>query len=145
MVNLAFDPALHVLLVYVAGPQDASDHERVIGAIGRLDRDGRDHDRKVAFMLVLGPETQAPNAHWRRRYAEQRGTFVAPGVFVSVVTESAVLRGVMTAMSWIRPPPSHVKSVHHATFLEGAQWIEQSQGTPVAALRRLFDQAHQPR
>jgi hypothetical protein len=144
MVNLAYDPALHVLVVYVAGAQDASDHEKVIGGIARLDRDGRDHERKVALMLVLGPATQPPNAHWRRRYAEQRKALVAPRAFISVVTESALLRGVMTAMNWVSPDPPHVKSMHHATFLESAGWIEQSQGTPFASLRRLFDEV-QPR
>jgi hypothetical protein len=144
MVNLAYDSTLHVLVVYVAGPQDAPDHEKIIGAVGRLDRDGRDHDRKVAFMLVLGPGTQPPNAHWRRRYAEQRKALAAPRVFISVITESAVLRGVMTAMNWISPDPPHVKSLHHATFLESAAWIERSQGTAFASLRRLFDEV-QPR
>jgi hypothetical protein len=140
MVNLSYDPALHVLVVHVAGPQSTPDHEAVLGAIGKLDRDGRDHNRKVAFVLILGPETQAPNAYWRRRYAEQRKALVAPRVFISVITESAILRGVMTAMNWVSPDPPHVKSVHHATFLESAAWIEQSQGTPFASLRRLFDE-----
>jgi hypothetical protein len=144
MVNLSYDPGSHVLVVYVAGPQGTPDHEKVLEAIGKLDRDGRDRNRKVAFILLLGPETQAPNAYWRRRYAEQRKALVAPRVFISVITESAILRGVMTAMNWISPDPPHVKSVNHATFLDSAAWVEQSQGTPVVLLRRLFDDV-QPR
>jgi hypothetical protein len=141
MLKLAYDPELHVLVVGISGPQSSADHEKVLGAVDTLDRNGRDKARKVGLILLLGADTQPPNAHWRRRYAEQRKAFKASAVYTSVVTQSAILRGVMTAMNWISPDPPHVKSVHHATFREAATWVEQMQGTSVANLRRLHDEA----
>jgi hypothetical protein len=139
MVNLAYDSATHVLVGYVVGQPTAAENEVFMAEIDKLDRNGRDHGRTVAMLLVLGPDAQAPDAHWRRRFAEQRKALVAP-VYASVVTTSAVLRGVLTAMNWMFTPPSHVKTQHHATFEEGAAWIERSQGTPQATLRRLYEE-----
>lgn len=136
MVSLAYDLATHVLVGYVGGQATAAENEVLMAEIDKLDRNGRHRGKTVAMLLVLGPDAQAPNAHWRR-LAEQRKALVAP-VYISVVTTSAVLRGVLTAMNWMFTPPSHVKTQHHATFEEGAAWIELSQGTPQATLRRLY-------
>jgi hypothetical protein len=144
MLNLAFDPTMHVLAAYVGGPQNAPDNERLVAAIDKLDQAGREKSHAVALVLILSPDTQAPNAHWRRRFAEQRRGMKSPRVFISAVTQSAVLRGVLTAMNWISPDPPHVKSLNHGTFEESAAWIESTQGTGRAVLRRLYEEI-QPR
>jgi hypothetical protein len=139
MNQLSYDPTLHVLVVRVAGAQTTADHEGVIAAVDTLDRNGREKERKVGFILVLSSDTTPPNAYWRKRYADQRKAMSAPRVFISVVTDSAILRGVMTAMNWISPDPPNVKSMNHATFQESAVWIEQMQGTSQGALRRRYE------
>jgi hypothetical protein len=138
MIDLAYNPSLNVLCIRASGPQVASENEKLMAAVDELDRDGRTQKRPVAFILDLHPGAEPPDAHWRKRFAEQRKNMGAPRVFIAVVTTSRVLRGVMTAMNWISPDPPHVRSVNHATVEEAAAWVELVQGTPVAALRSLF-------
>jgi hypothetical protein len=137
MVNLSYDPAMHMLVAYIGGSPIAAEHEQFIAGVDKLDRNGRDRNHAVGMVLILGPDAQAPNAYWRRRFAEQRNGMTAPRVFNSVVTTSAVLRGVLTAMNWISAPPPHVKTLHHATFEEASAWMELAHGAPQTVLRRL--------
>jgi hypothetical protein len=58
------------------------------------------------------------------------------------VTDSAIMRGVLTAMSWISPEPARITSVTHATFEESAAWVEREQGTSTTLLRTLLDRAN---
>jgi hypothetical protein len=138
MIAIAYDPSLHVLCARASGRQISSENEKVFAAIAELDRNGRAGKHVVAFILDLVPGAEPLDAYWRRRFAEQRKDLGAPGVFISMVTTSRILRGVLTAMNWINPEPPHVNSVHHATWEEAAAWVETVQGTPVEAIRKLF-------
>ncbi len=140
-MNSSYDSARHVLVVYISGTPDGPSNERLIAEIDRLDRNGKERNQPTAMMMWLEQDTEPPNAHWRRRFAEQRKNLTAPRVFLSLVTLRAALRGVLTAMNWISPPPAHVKSQHHATFAESAAWLELCHGTPQAVLRRMLDEA----
>jgi hypothetical protein len=144
LVGLAFDYAAHVLVASMSGTHVAADHERVYAAIGGLDRRGKVDARAVALLFVVAKGTESPDAHWRRRFAEQRKNFGSPHVFLAMVTDSALMRGVLTAMSWISPEPSHVTSATRATFEEAAAWIERRQGTPQFVLQSLLTQAARP-
>ena len=138
MITIAYDPSLHVLCGRVSGPQSNAENEKLLAAVDELDRDGRAQKHPVAFMLDLTNNVEPPDAHWRRRFADQRKRLGSPAVFISIVTTSRVLRGVLTAMNWISPEAPHVKSVHHATCDESAAWIEQVHGAPAAAVRNLL-------
>lgn len=138
MIELAYNPSLHLLCARVSGGQVAAENERLIAAVAELDRGGQADNRAVAFLLDLAPDAEAPDAYWRRRFAEQRKASAAPRVFNGIVTTSRLLRGVLTAMNWISPEAPHVTSVHHAKWEEAAAWIELVQGTPIAATRKLF-------
>jgi hypothetical protein len=138
MIGLAYDSSIHVLCARSAGPQVAAENETLMAAVEDLDRNGRTDKHAVAFILDLSPGVEPPDAHWRRRFAEQRKNMGAPRVFIAIITTSAVLRGVLTAMNWVSPEGPHVKTVHHATFEEAAAWVELVQGTRIASLRALF-------
>jgi hypothetical protein len=145
MLDLTSDLQACVMVAAMAGGQVSADHERVYAAIEELDRRGREQRHPIAMVFVVAADNPAPDAHWRRRFAEQRRTFGSPGVFVSIVTKSAIMRGVLTAMSWIAPEPPHMTTTTHATLEEAAAWIEKNQGTPRAALRALLDEAQAAR
>jgi hypothetical protein len=139
MVEISYSELFHVLCSRTSGTNQPADHEKLIAAIDELDRNGRAKTHPIAFVLDIAPDTQPPDAYWRKRFAEQRKGFKAPKVFTSVITTSTILRGVLTAMNWVSPDPPHVKSVHHATFDEAAAWIQATQGTSAATLRSLAD------
>jgi hypothetical protein len=141
MLALSVDLAAHVMVASMTGVQVAADHARVYAAIEDLDRKGREDDHSIAMVFVVARDNPAPDAYWRRRFAEQRKTFGSPRVLLSIVTQSAVMRGVLTAMRWIAPEPPTMTCVTHATFEKCAEWVEQNQGTPRTALRALLDDA----
>jgi hypothetical protein len=141
MVNLSFDFAAHVMVASMSGVHVSADHARVFAAIENLDGIGRKQVRPIAMVFVVARGTAAPDAYWRRRFAEQRKSLGSPHVFVSMVTQSAIMRGVLTAMNWIVPEPPHVTSATHATFEESAVWVERQQGTPRSVLRGLLARA----
>jgi hypothetical protein len=138
MIAIAYEASLHVLCARSSGPQVYAENEKLVTALAELDRNGRAAKHIIAFILDLTPGVEPPDAYWRRRFAEQRKGLEAPGVFISIVTTSRVLRGVLTAMNWISPEGPHVKSVHHATWEEAAAWVERMQGTSVVAIRSMF-------
>jgi hypothetical protein len=138
VIAIAYEASLHVLCARSSGPQVYAENEKLVTAIAELDRNGRAAKHVIAFILDLAPGVEPPDAYWRRRFAEQRKGLEAPGVFISIVTTSRVLRGVLTAMNWISPEGPHVKSVHHATWEEAAVWVERMQGTSVVAIRSMF-------
>lgn len=140
MLKLSTDFNSHVMVAAMASGQTQEEHGQVYAAIAALDRSGRDHGRPIAFVFLVAADNSAPDAHWRRRFAEQRKTLGSPRVFLTIVTQSAVMRGVLTAMNWIVPQPRMMTSTTHATFEECAAWIEQVQGTPRAVLARLRDE-----
>jgi hypothetical protein len=144
MIELAYNRSLHLLCARASGRQVAAENEKLVAAVAELDRDGHADKQAVAFLLDLAPSVEAPDAYWRRRFAEQRKASVAPRVFNAIITTSRLLRGVLTAMNWISPEAPHVKSVHHATWDEAAAWIELVQGTPIVATRHLFGRLAPP-
>jgi hypothetical protein len=145
MLDIRCDADVHVLLLLIAGRQTSADHERVHAEIAKLDRIAHDRGGPMGLMFVLAADAPAPDAYWRRRFAEQRRACVSPHVFMSLITESAVIRGVITAMNWVVPEPPHWTTATHATVEESATWIERKHGAPQAALRRLYDDARAPR
>jgi hypothetical protein len=140
MLKLSTDFNAHVMVAAMASGQTQEEHAQVYAAIAELDRSGHEHARPIAFVYLVAEDNKAPDAHWRRRFAEQRRAFRSPRVFLSIVTQSAVMRGVLTAMNWIVPQPRIMTSTTHATFAECAAWIEQVQGTPRAVLARLCNE-----
>jgi hypothetical protein len=138
MLNLSFDFKAHVMIASMSGGQTAAEHARVYAAIENLDRLGREQDHSIALLFLVARDNPAPDAHWRRRFAEQRKTLGSPHVFLSIVTQSAIMQGVLTAMNWIVPQPPRVTCVTHATFEDSASWIERNQGTSRLVLRGLL-------
>jgi hypothetical protein len=141
MLHLSFDFEALTMLASMSGVHLSSDHEKVYAAIEDLDRRGREKSRPIAMVYLVARDNVAPDAHWRRRFAEQRKTFGSPHVYLSIVSQSPVIRGVLTAMNWIAPQPRNMTSATHATFEESAAWIEHHQGTSRVALRALLNDA----
>jgi hypothetical protein len=144
MLELSLDVEAHVLVASMAGGQVAEDHAKVYAAIEELDRAGHEQRHAIGMLFAVARDNPAPDAYWRRRFAEQRKTFRSPHVFLSIVTQSAIMRGVLTAMSWIAPEPPNMTCVTHPTFEQAAAWIEANQGTSRFALRALLENAHPP-
>jgi hypothetical protein len=140
MITFAYNAAAHALVIVctAAVEHTTKQHEDFMAAVQKLDDDGAAHGRPVSFLLVLDPGTPSPSAYWRQLYAEQRAGLKSPQAHIAIVTQSAVLRGVLTAMNWIKPDPAHVKSVHHASVQDAVTWLEQARQEPLPQLVSLY-------
>jgi hypothetical protein len=109
MLFVSRDPSMHVLVALSSGTHDDAEFERIMSEVSDLDRMGSEQQHAIAFVLLLKQGDEPPNAHWRRRLADHRAGLRSPRVFASIVTESALVRGVLTAVNWIAPVPPGMK------------------------------------
>ena len=76
---------------------------------------------RFATLVDASPLTALPGAHERRRLADWQNATIAQikryNAFTATVITSPLMRGAMTAMSWIFTPPN--EQVVVATFAEG--------------------------
>jgi len=110
----------------------------------RLDTDAvaRNIEKRVVILIAM-PGAPGPDAHWRKRYAQH--AFESHGqTFFAIVTDSAIQRGVLTAIQWITRNEKTISSAF-ATFEEACAAAESYRGTTLPQLRRLFEEAETQR
>jgi hypothetical protein len=91
-------------------------------------------------ILVVDPGSPSPNAHWRKRIADASKD-VKPPAYFALVSTSAIVRGVVTAINWIRPPPYEFNVV--TTFAAAVHWMEGKRGVKLPAFRELLQEARE--
>lgn len=121
------DQAVAVFLFSGRTNSDA-DFDAYLRCIAELDVIAASLDRPVLVQLI-DPDNALPDARWRRRMAEATQT-VRSKPFYVLVTDSAAVRGVLTAINWIRPPPFELEVV--PTLDAAAQTAEARTGREVA-------------
>lgn len=72
-------------------------------------------------VLIVDAGSPAPNAVWRQRIAEVGGRAPA-GTAFALVSDSALVRGVATAVQWLKPQPYARKTV--GRFDDAVAWLE---------------------
>lgn len=95
---------------------------------------------RAAFILVARPENPPPSAMWRKRIAEATKD-VGQGMLFGLVTPSTLLRGVLTAMNWMRRPLYEFETF--STFDEAVDWVEQKRGRPAPMLPVLLKEVEE--
>lgn len=94
------------------------------------------------FILMVDPQNPHPNASWRRRFAETRDRVRFARYSFAVVTPSQPLRGVLTAVNWIRPLSSRFEAEAFSTFDDAVRWIEEKRGQKLVAVNHLSEEVH---
>lgn len=90
-------------------------------------------------MMVVDADNPPPNAIWRKRIADASTQFPA-GCYYVLVSESVIIRGVMTALNWIRPLA--ITMTTKATVEEGIAWLAtHGDASTAAALRLAYHRA----
>ncbi len=88
-------------------------------------------------ILIVEPGNPIPNAGWRKRIAEVSHRVSPQTLFV--IVGGALVRGVATAINWIRPPTYVFRA---AATMEGAIAIaEEVTDKSQAGFRDLYEQA----
>ena len=123
---------------YEGQVQTDADYERCLDAFQRADTCAVAKGLPYVCLLIVPPGVQRPPAVWRTRMADANNAVRATDHLFAIVLPDALLRGVLTAITWLtRPRPGHQLKAFD-TVASAAQWIRTTTGKPHAELDRLL-------
>jgi hypothetical protein len=114
-------------LLYVGYPSNGLTNEGLEVLLDRMMSYLRRRQKFAALVDCRGM-TMAHTAHQRRRiaewFAEPELERLAPhAIAIVVLFRSAVIRGALTAVNWIKPPPAPVKAFR--SVADSAPWVRE--------------------
>lgn len=109
------------------------DYQAYVDSIIANDRVGRDKRAPLAI-LVVDPGNPTPSSLWRKRIADASMTLASKPLFV-LVSPSPLMRGVMAAINWLRPPSFPFSA--QPDFDAAVAWIVAKRG-PTEGLHGLL-------
>lgn len=139
MLRLSIDEDAAVAVWVFSGTSNTNeDYERYVHSLIDL----RERARRLGGgtgLLVSERGNPPPDATWRRRMAEASADY-PPNCLYAMVSESVVVRGVVTAINWIRPPTYQFTAV--ATVPEAMAWLAARREPPIMrAVERCLERA----
>lgn len=143
MYAYAYDRGLGTMVGMLARPfNEEEDNRKLLESIAKHHADALSPSAVGAFILVVDPSYPNPNAGWRKRFAEARDGVRFTKELFAVVTQAPHLRGVLTAVNWMRPPSLRFEAESFVTFDEAARWVEEKRAQKLPTLKRLSDDVH---
>lgn len=115
-----------------------SDYGRLLDDIGRQQQKQPPPEGFV-HILVTSAQWPQPNAVWRKRFAEAREKQNHP-VHFALISPSPIVRGVVTAVSWVAPPKTG-SSTAWGSFAEAMAAMEQRFKRKLPILQKLYEEA----
>jgi hypothetical protein len=137
MYIYANDPPLAATVILHRGVSTGAEQARYIETFVAMDKELRQHQAPVWLLVTDG---EPPDAVWRKKIAEASRD-VSKNVLVAFVSTSALQRGIITAINWLRPP--HFRFTVAADVEAAITWVERHRPGTRAALERLHEQARQ--
>ena len=136
--SYAYDIVEAAAVLLFSGPtNDDGDYERYMAAFQKLDQKVANRDSPIGF-LIIDPNNALPNALWRKRFAEA-GMSLKSNPTLIVVSASALARGVVRAIQWVRPMP--LQAFTASDFGEAMGIAEQRRGRAIRGLLALEAEA----
>lgn len=116
------------------GGDSARDYVEHFARLEELTALRRAGTKQLALLVVFDPGYPLPNAGNRKRAAQ---VTAAPHFdhFVAIVSASPLVRGVLTAINWLRPQ-QHVNEVFTSPW-EAIGWLEEKRGERLNTLREI--------
>jgi hypothetical protein len=127
-----------VVWLFTGTTNTDADYEGYLASINRLIRVAP-VDRRPAGIQVVDPSSPPPNAEWRKRIAEHTRHFPRDDALYCMVTSNTVIRGVLTAINWMRRP-NYAFAVR-PTFAEAVAFVDAERGHPSRSFPRLLAEA----
>lgn len=121
--------------VFAGATNTDDDFQRYIDSFVKADEIGALLPFKACGLLFVSPENPMPNAKWRKRMAEASMTLKSKPV-LAFVSSSPIMRGVVTAVNWFRPPPFEFEIL--PTFEAGQAWLEEKRQARLPRLLELY-------
>lgn len=111
------------------------DYARYVESLTQLRARARTLEHGTGLLFV-DRENPAPNATWRRRMAEASADWPPGAVFV-LISDSVVIRGIATAINWLRPATYELTTA--ARLEEGLRWLRDRRDPAVVdAIERAY-------
>jgi spore coat protein CotF len=121
-----YQPSQTTLLTLSGGKFAEADWQQLYEDVLCLMKNSRQAQKTMIMIAIAQNDTERPNATWRRRLAELRNQGQQiPSVLTVMVTQSLLLRGVITAMNWIVPARSNEQTTAVNSFEEAHIWLRQ--------------------
>jgi hypothetical protein len=137
MYRSRIDAERGLLIGLFTGSTNDDDYARYVESILEADRVTRPETAKLAILLV-DRENPAPNAQWRKRIADASARIRTQGALFVLCAESPIIRGVVTAINWIRPPKYETRIV--STPEAALEIVAERRASAVAAAKRIIEE-----
>lgn len=138
MFTYAYDvPAMACVWLMSGTSNTDDDFQRYLDTIARFDGMAAGWSHAFAVMMV-DRDNPRPDAMWRKRIAEASTNLKSRPMF-ALVSPSPIIRGVLTAINWVRPPP--FETAAFATLEDARRWGEAAQKRSLAVLPQLLQRA----
>jgi hypothetical protein len=142
MFELAEDEERRMWVALIGGKDEGDDdYRKLVTVLERMGDVSPAVGESSVLILCVVPDSVRPPAMWRLRFAEAERHGHGKRVAFAVVTDSAVLRGIRVAVSWLSPPPPGYETTSVATYDEAVEWVEKHRSGVAPALRLLGDKA----
>lgn len=138
MFRLAFDRSSLIAVGIFSGLENTdADFQAYIDSFDRLDVIAfKERSERAVYALIVDPENPRPNAFWRKRIADASSD-VRSNPLVSLITTSAAIRSVVTAINWFRPPTYSIKC--HESLEAAAAWARAHRSSDVLEIMRQLE------
>jgi hypothetical protein len=137
MFRLAFDTSIVIAVGVFSGNENTDiDFQAYVNSFKRLDEVAYSRpDVRGAYAIIVDPENPRPDAAWRKKIADASAD-IRSNPAVSLITKSAAIRSVITAVNWFRPPRYEIRC--HESLESAAIWISALRSDNVLpAMQRL--------
>lgn len=136
---MAIDEDASVAVWLMTGRHNSDeDYERYVASLVDLRARARRKGGGTG-LFYADRDNPVPNAAWRKKMAEASKDY-PPNCLYAMVSESVVVRGVVTAINWLRPPTYDFVAV--ATMEEALAWLrERRDDATMSALEHCLARA----
>ena len=145
MFTFSYDAAFRLAVFLFSGNENTdADYQAYCDIIGKLATRLQAYEGSAvslpASVIVVDPHNPIPNARWRQEIAEVSAR-LRPPMIVAMVSDSSLVRGAITAMNWLRPPPFEIQTF--PTFEDALAWLETRREVKLPQLTALLSEARE--
>jgi hypothetical protein len=129
-----------ILACRYANPYDAGDYPAYQAAFVELVAAARKYRRPVVLFIDLDDGYPQPNAVQRKNIGEAWAKVPDVGGVIAIVTTSALIRGIITAIEWFMTnAPNRRDTKAYARASDAVPWLVERSGVAPAELNAAID------
>jgi len=129
-----------IMLCRYAHPYDPADYDGYHAAFQRVVVAARTHQRPILLLVDLDDGYPQANAVQRKNIGEAWGKVPDLGGIIAIVTTSALIRGIITAIEWfMKNSPNRRETRAYAHSNHAVAWLAEQGGVSPAELHAAIE------